>query len=120
MVETPTQQRAEVRPMTEAERAEVQRLQQQGLGVREIARRFGRAPSTISRILREAGARPRRAAPARAARAPARARAARGRVTGEVSRQEMRSLEQRIAKIENSLNRMAAIIRGAKPSGRKR
>ncbi len=103
-------------PMTEAERQEVLRMHQQGLSAREIARRLGRSPSTISRILREAGvavARP-GAAPARKMvtplrRPPARRAAAPAAVPG-VSRQEFRGLEQRVARIERSLARLAGMV----------
>ncbi|MBI4495090.1 MAG: helix-turn-helix domain-containing protein [Chloroflexi bacterium] len=115
--------------MTETERADVQRMAQQGLGVREIARRFGRAPSTISRILRDLGgpggraaARPTRRAPARATRptttTTARARAATPMGAG-ISRQELRSLEQRITRIESNLSRMASVFQPTRGGARK-
>ena len=40
------------RYLTQLERRRIATLRQQGLGVREIGRRLGRAPSTISRELR--------------------------------------------------------------------
>lgn len=127
MVDSQTPTQGEVRPVTPEEREEVFRLQQQGMGVREIARRFNRAPSTISRILR-GGARAAagRRAGAAAVKAPARARQAgraagrqgagargagrAGMAAGAVSRQELRMLEQRIARIESSLARMGSMI----------
>lgn len=117
MVETPTRQTGATRAMSTAERDEARRLQQQGMGVREIARRFGRAPSTISRILREGRGTTRRGGAARAGARRQPARTTRGRTTaqtGTISRQELRTLEQRISKIESSLSRMANMF---KPAG---
>jgi transposase-like protein len=72
----------DVRPMSQDERSEVFRLQQQGMGVREIARKFNRAPSTISRILRgtTGGGAPRMAS------GPSNARTAAGARTGTAGR----------------------------------
>lgn len=125
MVETPTRPKTPVRPMSEADRHEAWRLHKEGLGVREIARRFGRAPSTISRILRRPV--PKVNAPRQPARAVAsQTKAARAgtamrarAMSGSFSRQELRSLEQRISRIESSLARVATLFRRAR-GGRKR
>lgn len=184
MVDTSSQGKAEIRPMSDTERQDAMRMQREGRGVREIARHFNRAPSTISRILRAAGASAtatqagtaktsrgpaRRAATAQKPRTAARAKAttargaatqgkaatargaaaaaARGKATtaravaargkakvatrkpagrpaankkapaaaaSGVPRQELRSLEQRIARIERSLSQLGTTVRPAR------
>ena len=52
----PSAPRPSGRPLSFAEREEIALLRAQGHGVREIARRLGRAPSTISRELRRSAA----------------------------------------------------------------
>lgn len=167
MVETPAPSRAEARPMTAAEREECVRMFRAGKGVREIARHFGRAPSTISRTLRAAGlsasrapaaGRPGKSAASRPRAATSRTRTAgkaaarggasatarrsatgRGRAGGRstasgratpttsrssaangVTRREMRRLEQRITRIENSLSQMRFFLQRSTRGARSR
>lgn len=101
-----------VRQMTQDERQEAFRAYNNGLGVREIARRLGRAPSTISRLLREGeeklvsnrskGISQQRKQPRRGS---------------TVSRSEFRALEGRVARIETILSRIAFHLLGKNKSG---
>lgn len=92
------------RPMTTEEREEVLRLQGQGMGVREIARKFGRAPSTISRTLRAARE------PAPKTNGKARQTAGRRFRNQAVSRAELRALQRAVAELERRITRMAAAL----------
>lgn len=108
------------RLVSDEERQQMVRMRDEGLGVREIARRLNRAPSTVSRTLRAiapaagpAPARPARAAVAPAEKPSARRGAPRTLVAprrGPVTRQELRGLERRVDRIERSLTRLAKLL----------
>lgn len=110
---------------SEADRQEAWQMYQQGMGVRAIARHFGRAPSTISRFLSHERARIETGAPAarpltfprRSPRAGgSQARGARTTITPR----RIQKLEERLAKIEALLGQLAVTLRPASPRGRKR
>ena len=100
-----------------AEREEIALLRVRDRGVRELARRLGRAPSTISRELRE-----RRGDPPRRLRAPRHDRAM-ARRSGCPPAQEVEACKQRDAALlrggpPGGPDRTVGRHRGARPTGR--